>query len=107
MKRLTIALALALLAGCATPPPEKVVTVQVEVAVPCLKPEGVPAKPVYQYGKGERPASGAIKAQLLAHDLEQADQYGAAWEAAAAGCLVLSGSRPSGARPSPDSSRKP
>lgn len=85
MKHAIAALAVLLLAGCslfhrADPKP-------VYVTVPCLK--DVPVKPIYLFGKGAKPASDTEAARLLAKDWEEADLYGTAWEAAAAGCLVI------------------
>ena len=72
-------------AGCATtPPPEKVVEVQVKVKEPCISK--APKKPAYRTGKGVYPGDKAA-AVALAGDFEAAEQYGAAWEAAAAGCI--------------------
>lgn len=78
-----------LLAGCATTAPaQKVVTVHVKVKEPCV--DKVPKRPSYQTGKGAYPGDAAA-AQALAADFESAEQYGAQWEAAAAGCLVVTG----------------
>ena len=81
------------LAGCATA--ERRIQVQtqevkVPVKVPCVS--GAPAKPVYQYGNGAWPGlSPAL--ELAVADLEAAKQYGRDWEAAAAGCLMVSPAR--------------
>lgn len=91
MMRLIAAGAAALLAaGCATTgePQQKVVTVQVKVKEPCI--EKAPKRPAYQTGKGEYPGDTAA-AQALAADFERAEQYGVQWEAAAAGCMVVTG----------------
>jgi len=82
----TLVLLLALvLAGCISTPVTKIVEVKVPVIKPCI--DKVPLRPAYQFGAGdwpgEKPAS-----LLLTADLEAAKQYGAAWEAAAAGCII-------------------
>lgn len=88
MKALALMLMVALLTACGTVR-ERVVTktveVKVPVATPCVKAK--PAVPSYQYGIGPYPGEEAA-AVLLASDLEAAKQYGGAWEAAAAGCIV-------------------
>ena len=91
--RLAVLAAIVALAGCAGPQQveQQVITVQVPVAVPCV--EKVPARPVYRTGKGEWP-TGAAAARILADDFEKAEQYGHAWEAAAAGCLVVPPAKP-------------
>ena len=88
MVRMMAAVAAMALAGCVTPgqPKTEVVTVQVKVKEPCV--EKAPARPKYQTGKGDYPGDAAA-AQILAADFERAEQYGADWEAAAAGCLVV------------------
>jgi hypothetical protein len=81
------------MAGCGgrVQPEQKIVTVQVPVIKPCI--EKAPARPVYQTGKGEYPGEKAA-AKILADDFEKAEQYGADWEAAAAGCLVVPADKP-------------
>lgn len=80
--------AIVALAGCAgrPGPVEKVTTVMVTVKEPCI--EQAPARPVYQYGKGEWPG-GKAAAMILADDFEKAEQYGHDSEAAVAGCLIV------------------
>lgn len=77
------------LAACATKPEvqikEVVNTVKVPVTVPCVTK--APERPQYQFGVGERPTDKEMAA-ILAEDFEKAEQYGLAWEAAAAGCLI-------------------
>lgn len=85
--------AIVALAGCAGPQQveQQVITVQVPVMAPCV--EKVPARPVYRTGKGDWPGDKAA-AMILADDFEKAEQYGHAWEAAAAGCLVPPPAKP-------------
>lgn len=85
MRVLLIAAGMAL-AGCTTPQVQtKVVEVKVPVQVPCIS--AAPARPTYRFGKG--PAPGEKEAAvLITADLEAAKQYGVAWEAAAAGCVL-------------------
>lgn len=85
MRMITLALALAL-AGCASTqkPEHKVTTAYVGVKQPCI--DRAPQRPAYDTGKGEYPGDKAAAA-TLAKDFEKADQYGLAWEAAAAGCV--------------------
>lgn len=83
-------MALLLLSACASTKPEiqireVVNTVKVPVKVPCI--DKAPARPVYQFGKGEPPSDKEMAA-ILAEDFEKAEQYGLAWEVAAAGCSV-------------------
>lgn len=82
MKPVAVILVLAL-AGCATP--QEPQTVKVEVIKPCIKE--APKRPAYQTGKGAYPGEKAAAA-ILAADFEKAEQYGTAWEAAAAGCIL-------------------
>lgn len=82
MKRAAMVLMVAL-AGCATP--QEPQTVKVEVIKPCIKE--APKRPAYQTGKGAYPGEKAAAA-ILAADFEKAEQYGTAWEAAAAGCIL-------------------
>lgn len=88
MMRAAVVLAAAMLAGCATKPPaaREVVEVKVKVKEPCI--DKAPKRPQYQTGKGAYPGDAAAAA-MLAADFEKAEQYGAQWEAAAAGCLVV------------------
>lgn len=88
MKTIACVMLAALLAGCASAPPEppKVVEVDKPVAVSCLGV--IPIRPLYVYGKGAEP-SDIEKGAILIKDFEAAEQYGNAWEAAAAGCLTL------------------
>jgi len=88
MIRTCLVMALIALAGCTTAPaPEqKIITVEKPVATPCIK--RVPERPVYGYGKGEKPESDGQQALLLIQDFERAEQYGVAWEAAAAACII-------------------
>ena len=60
--------------------------VEVQVRVPCI--EKAPERPAYRFGKGAKPKSDVELAHLLASDFELAEQYGNAWEAAAAGCII-------------------
>lgn len=84
MSRVIVAaLVMLALAGCATRTVVETVTVKVPVAVMCLKE--APGKPVYGTGKGVYPGDKEAAA-ILASDFEKAEQYGRAWEAAAAGC---------------------
>lgn len=78
---------LTLLAGCTAhaPKPAEVITVKVPVTVPCIDKK--PEPPKYRFGVGDRPAEQDMAA-ILATDFEAADEYGRAWEAAAAGCGV-------------------
>ncbi len=89
MRIVLIALALVLLAACSSTPEVRykavVNTVQVPVKVPCI--EKRPERPKYQFGVGEPPSDKEMAA-ILAEDFEKADQYGRAWEAAAAGCSI-------------------
>ncbi|BCP56335.1 hypothetical protein K32_49520 [Kaistia sp. 32K] len=91
--RLTLLIAALLLAGCAgrVEYVEKVTTVRVPVKVACVEEE--PSRPAYRYGKGDWPGDKAA-ALILADDFEKAEQYGHAWEAAAAGCLVVPAAKP-------------
>lgn len=77
------------LAGCAEVQPvapERLVTrVEVPLAVPCLRER--PPRPTYRTGTGEWPGDQQAS-RILADDFEKAEQYGRAWEAAAAGCEV-------------------
>lgn len=85
MRLLLIAAGLAL-AGCTTPKVHtKVVEVKVPVQVPCIA--AAPERPVYLFGKGRAPSEKEA-AVLITADLEAAKQYGVAWEAAAAGCVL-------------------
>ena len=63
--------------------------VEVQVQTPCI--EKAPKRPSYRFGKGTKPASDVEMAHLLARDFEAAEQYGNAWEAAAAGCVITGG----------------
>lgn len=86
MKHALIA-ALALLAGCsstAVKPTTETVFVDRPVREPCI--EAAPVKPVYHAGE-DQGLSGKEKARVLILDFEAAEQYGAEWEAAAAGCI--------------------
>lgn len=83
---LVIALALAL-AGCSGS--QGIDRVEVQVQTPCI--EKAPKRPSYRFGKGAKPASDVEMAHLLARDFEAAEQYGNAWEAAAAGCVITGG----------------
>lgn len=91
--RLAVLATIVALAGCAGQQTveQQVITVQVPVAVPCV--DKVPARPVYRTGKGDWPGDKAA-AVILADDFEKAEQYGHAWEAAAAGCLVPPPAKP-------------
>lgn len=81
------ACAVMLLAGChATPDPAVPVRVEVPVIVPCIPPEAVPKAPDYLAGRGAYPGDAAAAGALVV-DFERAKMYGAAWEAAAAGCI--------------------
>lgn len=85
MRVLLIAAGLAL-AGCTTQQVHtKVVEVKVPVQVPCIS--AAPSRPVYRFGKGRAPGEKEA-AVLITADLEAAKQYGVAWEAAAAGCVL-------------------
>ncbi len=86
MKIVALALAAVLLAACTatTPPKPDVVEVFRAVREPCI--EHVPTRPAYQFGKGPMPDE-RTRSQLLIQDFEAAEQYGTAWEAAAAGCI--------------------
>lgn len=85
MRLLVIVAALAVLAGCAhNQPKQDIQRIEVPVKVPCI--ERAPAKPVYRTGVGPYPGEKQA-ALILADDFERAEQYGAAWEAAAAGCV--------------------
>lgn len=84
-----IALALALgLAGCAGQqvPAPAVTVATVKVKEPCIAK--VPERPAYETGRGQYPGDKAAAA-ILAKDFEKAEQYGTAWEAAAAGCIIV------------------
>lgn len=90
MRLLIAIVALLLLSACASTKPEiqireVVNTVKVPVKVPCI--DKAPERPQYRFGVGERPSDKEMAA-ILAEDFEKAEQYGTAWEAAAAGCLV-------------------
>lgn len=78
-----------MLAACSTTPEiqyrDVIKEVKVPVSVPCIKKK--PVRPDYQFGVGEMP-SDTDMAAILAEDFEKAEQYGLAWEAAAAGCSV-------------------
>ena len=86
MKKWLALVVVSMLAGCAAQPApiEKVITVEKRVKEPCI--DKAPVRPVYQYGKGEW-QGGKSAAMQLADDFEKAEQYGIAWEAAAAGCI--------------------
>jgi hypothetical protein len=111
MKRLMIgvgagAVLAILLSGCsstAVVQPIKTVTVEVKVKEPCVV---VPAKPAYAFGKGEKPESDAVQAQILASDFEKAEQYGIAWEVASTGCRISADTAPAVAPQASDSPRK-
>lgn len=81
--RLAVMALMVVLAGCTTP--QEPQTVKVEVVKPCIKE--APKRPAYQTGKGAYPGEKAAAA-ILAADFEKAEQYGTAWEAAAAGCII-------------------
>lgn len=89
--KLLVMLVLALaVSGCATnraAGPETIKTVEVlkKVKEPCISK--APVKPARKTGKGAYPGDAAA-ASTLASDLERAEQYGAQWEAAAAGCVA-------------------
>lgn len=89
MRIVLIALALILLAACSATPKvqikEVVNTVKVPVKVPCIAK--APERPEYRFGVGEPPSDKEMAA-ILAEDFEKADQYGRAWEVAAAGCSI-------------------
>lgn len=87
MRNVACAALAALLAGCQTTPPPSIETVEVEklVRVPCI--EKAPERPIYLTGKGPEPTD-IEKGTILIKDFEAAEQYGFAWEAAAAGCIV-------------------
>lgn len=75
------------LSGCGGKPVAPVVTtIQVPVVKPCIAREKAPKRPAYETGKGKYPGDKAAAA-ILAKDFEKAEQYGTAWEAAAAGCI--------------------
>lgn len=86
MKRIASILALALLVGCqATQPVQPAPTlVDRPIRLPCI--EKRPERPVYRYGKGPEPDD-KEKGAILIEDFERAEQYGIAWEAAAAACI--------------------
>lgn len=86
MKRITCMLALALLVGCQATPQEQPAPVQVDRLVPVACIDKRPERPVYRYGKGPEP-SDIEKGAILVEDFEKAEQYGIAWETAAAGCI--------------------
>lgn len=87
MMRLWILLPALLLGGCfGREVKTEVVEVRVPVSVPCLG--DAPARPAYRFQAAEWPGEKEA-ALLLINDLEAAKQYGTAWEAAAAGCLLL------------------
>lgn len=73
------------LSGCCTvqPVPEPQI-VKVPVKVACIDDE--PARPIYLTGTGEWPGD-VEAARRIIIDLEAAQGYGTAWEAAAAGCV--------------------
>lgn len=87
MKRAIIMFVALALSGCALRPAveQKVVTAEVKVREPCIK--RAPDRPAYRTGKGAYPGEKAA-AKILADDFEQAERYGTAWEAAAAGCIM-------------------
>lgn len=93
MTRLSAVVLALLLGGCAHRIEQKVVTVHVPTPVPCIAAEDVPVKPEYRTGRGEYPGEKEA-AQMLAADFEAAEQYGIAWEAAAAGCIEGNGISP-------------
>jgi len=87
MMKIAVMGAAALLAGCSATAPvvaPSVVEVYKTVREPCI--EKAPTKPTYRYGAGEMPGEKERAAVLIA-DFEAAEQYGTAWEAAAAGCI--------------------
>ena len=91
MKLVAACLAL-LLAGCSGQQVQtQVVEVKVPVPVACIK--AVPERPVYRFGIGPKPGEKEA-AVLIVQDFEAARQYGVAWEAAAAACVM---SAPGGA----------
>lgn len=85
MKPLIFMLAVAL-AGCSATrePEQKIITVTKIVVEPCISK--APERPTYNTGKGAWPDD-KLAAVTLADDFERAEQYGVAWEAAAAGCI--------------------
>lgn len=85
MRAVLIAVLTALLCACNTQP-DRIERVEIEVAKPCIKK--APTRPAYRFGRGSKPASDVEMAKLLARDFEAAEQYGYAWEAAAAGCII-------------------
>lgn len=87
MMKLAVVIAAALVAGCSATVPvvePKVVEVYKVVREPCI--ERAPVKPTYRYGVGEMPDE-KVRTAILIADFEAAEQYGIAWEAAAAGCI--------------------
>jgi uncharacterized lipoprotein YajG len=48
MKKITIAVIVALITGCATAPQQLPVEERIPVAVSCIKPEQIPVKPNYE-----------------------------------------------------------
>lgn len=86
MKALALAALAIFLAGCAhSQPKPEIQYVEVSVKVPCI--DKAPTKPVYRTGVGPYPGEKEA-ALILADDFEKAEQYGEAWSAAAAGCLM-------------------
>lgn len=89
MKKIACALFAVALCGCNTTPPApatQIVQVDKLVKVPCVAKK--PDRPVYQFGKGAAPSEIEQGAILIA-DFEKAEQYGYAWEAATAGCMIV------------------
>ena len=85
MRTIALLAMAALLAGCATQQTKpEVITAYVKVKEPCIAV--APPAPEYRTGKGAFPGDKAAAA-ILADDFEKAEQYGTAWETAAAGCI--------------------
>ncbi|MRW82875.1 hypothetical protein GJ698_02065 [Pseudoduganella sp. FT26W] len=76
--------ALVLLTGCPSMPPSTTQTVQVPVAVPCVK--AAPARPVYEFDQLPARASDGDKILALVRDWARYRKYTGELEAILAGC---------------------
>lgn len=73
-----------LLAGCASAPTPATQTIQVPIAVPCVK--GTPARPVYEFDRLPATASDGEKVLALVRDWARYRKYTDELEAVVAGC---------------------
>lgn len=73
-----------LMAGCATAPPPATQTIQVPVAVPCVK--AAPARPAFEFDQLPATANDGDKVLALVRDWARYRKYSGELEAVLVGC---------------------